>query len=118
MSVENGPMTDLVLVYVTAASKEEAQNLARGAVTERLAACANLVGPMESFYHWEGRFEQGSEYLLFLKTTQAKVDALMRRLRELHSYTCPAIVAVPIVAGHGPFLEWITAEVDQGGTRP
>jgi periplasmic divalent cation tolerance protein len=106
-------MTDCYLVYVTASSKEEAQNLGRTAVSEHLAACANLLGGIESYYHWEGRFEIGSEYLLFLKTTRLKLAALTERLRELHSYSCPAIVAVPIESGHLGFLDWVRAEVDQ-----
>lgn len=105
-------MTDCCLVYVTASSREEAQLLGRTAVLERLAACANLLGPIESYYHWEGKFETGAESLLILKTTIAGLPALTRRLRELHSYACPAIVAVPIQGGHAGFLEWLRQEVE------
>lgn len=104
-------MTDCCLVYVTTSSREEAQNLGRTAVTERLAACANLVGDIESFYHWEGQFETGAECLLILKTTCAKLPELTARLLGMHSYSCPAIVAVPIQGGHQGFIDWIRAEV-------
>jgi periplasmic divalent cation tolerance protein len=103
-------MTDCCLIYVTAATREEAQTLGRTVVGERLAACANLLGPIESYYHWEGRFETGAESLLILKTTAELVPALTERLRELHSYSCPAIVALPIVGGHSGFLDWLRAE--------
>lgn len=105
-------MTDCVLLYVTASTREEALTLARASVQERLAACANLVGTIESFYHWEGKFEQGEEVLLILKTHASKLEPLTRRLRALHSYTCPAIVAVPIAGGNPDFLQWVQREVD------
>lgn len=104
-------MTDCVFVYVTAPSPDEARQLARSAVEERLAACANVLGSIESFYYWEGKFESGAETALILKTTRAKLEALTERLRALHSYSCPAIVALPIVGGHPAFLDWIRAEV-------
>lgn len=85
--------------------------LGQAAVEERLAACANVVGSIESFYHWEGKFEIGSECLLILKTAQSKVPELTSRLLAMHSYSCPAIVALPIVGGHQGFLDWIRDEV-------
>lgn len=106
-------MTDCVLVYVTAATREEARTLARTAVQEHLAACANLVGKIESFYHWEGGFEQGEEILLILKTHASKLQALTQRLHALHSYDCPAIVAVPIAGGNPDYLRWVQREVDE-----
>jgi periplasmic divalent cation tolerance protein len=106
-------VTDCCLVYVTASTREEAQKLGRTAVTERLAACANLLGAVESYYHWEGNLETGSEFLLILKTTRPRLAALTERLRKLHSYSCPAIVAVPIQGGHQGFLDWLGAEVQE-----
>lgn len=104
-------MTDCVFVYVTAPNLEEARKLARSAVEERLAACANVLGSIESYYYWEGKFESGTETALILKTSRGKVEALTERLRSLHSYSCPAIVALPIVGGHPDFLAWIRTEV-------
>lgn len=105
-------MTDCVLLYVTASTREEARALARTTVQERLAACGNLVGAIESFYHWDGRFEEGEETLLILKTHVSKLESLTQRLRALHSYSCPAIVAVPIQGGDPDFLQWVQREVD------
>lgn len=110
-------MTDCCLVYVTTSSREQAQQLGRCVVAERLAACANLLGAIESYYHWEGQFETGSESLLILKTTFARLPRLTARLRLLHSYSCPAIVAVPIQGGNEEFLEWIRNEVAEAGGR-
>jgi periplasmic divalent cation tolerance protein len=106
-------VTDYCLLYVTTSSLDEARNLGRTVVEERLAACANVVGAIESFYHWEGKLETGSESLLILKTTGSKVPALTARLLVMHSYNCPAIVAIPILGGHQKFLDWIRDEVEQ-----
>ncbi|MGE5786711.1 MAG: divalent-cation tolerance protein CutA, partial [Myxococcales bacterium] len=76
-----------------------------------LAACANVLGAIESYYFWEGKFESGAETALILKTTRGRLEALTARLRALHSYSCPAIVALPIVGGLPDFLAWIGAEV-------
>jgi periplasmic divalent cation tolerance protein len=107
-------VTDYCLLYVTTSSLDEARNLGRTVVEERLAACANVVGAIESFYHWEGKLETGSEEgLLILKTLGSKVPALTARLLVMHSYSCPAIVAIPILGGHQGFLDWIRDEVER-----
>jgi periplasmic divalent cation tolerance protein len=106
-------MTDCFLLYVTASNCEEARVLGRTAVQERLAACANVVGKIESFYHWDGKLEEGEESLLILKTHALRLESLTRRLRALHSYACPAIVAVPITGGNPEFLRWVQREVDE-----
>lgn len=110
-------MTECVLVYVTASTRDEARLLARVSVEERLAACANILGAIESFYYWDGKFECGEETSLILKTSRSKLDALTERLRALHSYTCPAIVAVPIEGGNPDFVDWVQREVDVCATR-
>ncbi|MEW5729640.1 MAG: divalent-cation tolerance protein CutA [Pseudomonadota bacterium] len=103
-------MTDRVLIYVTAPNRDEALALGRALVEERLAACANLLGPITSVYWWEGLVNQDDEVALILKTRADLVDRLVERARELHSYSCPCVVAVPIAAGNPAFLDWIGAE--------
>lgn len=103
-------MTDRMLIYVTAPNRDEALALGRTLVEERLAACANLLGPITSVYWWEGRVNQDDEVALILKTRADRADALIARARELHSYSCPCVVALPIVAGNPAFLDWIGAE--------
>ncbi len=97
-------------VYVMAASPAEARRIGRAAVGERLAACANILPGLRSIYWWEGKVAEGRETVLVLKTRAARLDALIARVRALHSYECPAIVALPIVAGSKPYLDWIAAE--------
>ena len=99
-----------VLVYVTAPNREEALTLARTVVSERLAACANLLGDITSVYWWEDKLNEDQEVALLLKTRGDLVSSLTARLCELHSYTCPCVVALPITEGNPAFLQWIAAE--------
>lgn len=84
---------------------------------ERRAACAQVEGPIESTYRWEDRVERATEWYCHLKTTLAAVPALSARLRELHPYDTPEIIAVPIVDGDPDYLRWIDASVT-GGLAP
>jgi periplasmic divalent cation tolerance protein len=84
---------------VTAASQAEAERLAEDAVARRLAACAQVQGPIASTYWWEGRIEHAAEWYCHLKTTRARAAAIAARVRELHSSRNPEIIAVPIVEG-------------------
>ncbi len=98
------------LVYVTASSREEALKIARIVVEERLAACANVFQPIASIYWWEGKVQEEGETSFILKTRADLVEALTERVRALHSYTCPCVVALPIAAGNPAFLSWIENE--------
>lgn len=101
---------DCVQVTVTAASQEEAERLAEDAVARRLAACAQVQGPIASTYRWEGRIEHAAEWYCHLKTTRARAAAIAARVRELHSYRNPEIIALPIVEGSAEYLRWIASE--------
>jgi periplasmic divalent cation tolerance protein len=100
----------LCLCYVTAGSREEALAIGRAVVAERLAACANVLDGITSIYWWQGALEQAGEAVLILKTRAELVDRLTARIRELHSYDCPCVVALPIDAGNSGYLEWIARE--------
>ncbi|MEX2642082.1 MAG: divalent-cation tolerance protein CutA [Acetobacterales bacterium] len=101
---------DHCLVYITAASREEAHMLAKILVEERLAACANVLGDIRSFFRWEGEARDDGEVSLIAKTRTAVLERLTARVVEMHSYDCPCVVALPIVGGHAPFLSWIEDE--------
>ena len=100
---------ELVVVYVTASSPDEAAAIARALVEERLAACVNQT-PVHSVYRWQGQVEEAAEILLVAKTRRSALDALAARVRALHSYTVPEIIALPLVAGSPPYLQWIVEE--------
>lgn len=99
-------------VYVTAADEAEAELIAQTVVEERLAACANLLGATKSVYWWEGKLCEGEEAALVLKTSNDRKFALIDRIKELHSYDCPAIACLPIADGNPAFLDWIEQETD------
>ncbi len=106
-----------VLVYVTASTLEEAGRIGQAAVESRLAACANVLGSVQSIYWWEGALKVGGEAALILKTRADCVDALVERIKAAHSYKVPCIVALPITGGNEDFLAWLGAEARPGGDR-
>lgn len=103
---------DRQLIYITASSGEEARKIARALVEERLAACANLLGEIGSIYWWEGAVQEDPEFALIVKSTAELVPSIVERVRALHSYDCPCVVAMPITAGNTAFLDWIEAETN------
>ncbi len=103
---------DPIVVFMTAANGEEATRLADMLVGAHLAACVQILPEMESVYRWQGKVERQAEVLLIAKTVQGKFDELEREVRALHSYDTPEIVAVPILTGSAPYLEWLTQTTD------
>jgi len=104
-----------IMVLLTAGSREEAARLAEMLVGARLAACVQILPEMESVYHWEGEVRREPEFLLLVKTTQARFSLLEREVRALHSYDTPEIIALPIIAASAPYLEWLTGTIKGGG---
>ncbi len=100
-------ITDAIVVFMTAPNGEEAARLAEMLVGAHLAACVQILPEMESVYRWQGKIERQAEVLLLAKTTRAKFDELEREVRGLHSYDTPEIVAIPVVAGSVPYLQWL-----------
>jgi periplasmic divalent cation tolerance protein len=103
-------MERAISVYVVTADMAEAERIAEALVAERLAACVNILGAVRSVYRWQGAVERADEVAMIAKTTETLFDALSARVRALHSYDTPAIVAWPIVAGDAAYLDWIVAE--------
>jgi periplasmic divalent cation tolerance protein len=103
-------MQEFIMVYVTAGSSAEASRLARALVEERLAACVSQVGPVQSVYHWDGKLEQSEEQLLMVKTKKELFSVLEKKVREMHSYSVPEIVALPIIDGSPAYLRWLEDE--------
>lgn len=97
-------------VTVAAASRAEAERITRTAVEGRLAACGQVLGPMNSTYRWEGRVERAEEWLCLLKTSRARYPDLERHIRQVHSYQNPEIVGTTIAEGSDDYLSWLRAE--------
>jgi periplasmic divalent cation tolerance protein len=100
-------MTGILTVYVTTANEDEALRIANTLVAERLAACANVVASVRSIYRWKGEICDSEERLMIIKTRSALFPALEERIRKLHSYEVPEIVAYPIVVGSADYLQWV-----------
>lgn len=99
-------MSDYIVVFVTAPA-DEAPEMAKTLVEERLVACVNIVPGLRSIYWWQGKVEDEPEVLCIMKTQSHMFEALRDRVRELHSYEVEEIVALPILAGNPPYLDWI-----------
>lgn len=99
--------SDALLVLCTCPDEDTAERLAHSLVEDRLAACVNLIPGLVSVYQWQGRIERSREVQLLAKTSSARFQALAARLREMHPFELPEIVAVPITAGEPEYLEWL-----------
>jgi periplasmic divalent cation tolerance protein len=95
------------VVLVNAASAEQADSIAHTLVGERLAACANIVSSIRSVYRWKGEVETATEHLMIIKTRANLVAKVEARVKELHSYEVPEVIALPIVAGAKSYLDWV-----------
>ena len=104
-------MTDKRLVLSTAANEEEARIIASALVEKRLAACVNILGPIQSIYRWKDAVEDSQEYLLLIKTTASMFPKLRDELKSLHSYEVPECIVINIEDGLPAYLEWIGESV-------
>jgi periplasmic divalent cation tolerance protein len=95
------------VLLVTAPALDVAERLVGAVVEERLAACGNIVGGVTSIYRWEGEVQREAEVLIIFKTAAARADALARRIRELHPYDVPEILALPVERGLEPYVSWV-----------
>jgi len=101
---------DFFVVLCTAGVKES-EKIARLLVEEKLAACVN-VAEVNSYYRWKGEFCEDNEALLIIKTEKSRVDKIIERIKEVHSYELPEIIALPIAAGYDKYLAWVESSID------
>ncbi|GBE36656.1 divalent-cation tolerance protein CutA [bacterium BMS3Bbin07] len=99
------------VVFITAPDEEEAARIARTIVEERLAGCVNIVKGIRSIYSWEGKVEDEHEVLMIVKTKRDLFNALEKRVKELHSYSVPEIISLPLVEGSEEYLSWLKHEL-------
>jgi periplasmic divalent cation tolerance protein len=98
---------DLTVVFSTAASREQGLDIGRRLVEEQLAACVNVVPSVRSIFVWQGKLEEADEALLVVKTRRDRLPALEARLRALHSYDVPEVLALPVLVGSEPYVGWV-----------
>ncbi len=106
-------MTDSIVIFVTAGSEAEAEKIARALVEEQLAACVNILNPIRSIYRWQGQVADDREWLLLIKTQAERFAAVESRVKALHSYQVPEVIALPIVAGAEGYLRWLRESVSE-----
>jgi len=104
-------MTDKIVVFSTCATGAEAEKIARGLVEARLAACVNVIPGARSFYRWQGAIEDVTEFLLIIKCSRDRFNALRAEIERLHSYEVPEIIALPLVDGSPSYLNWLDSEL-------
>ena len=109
-------MTDKRLILSTCGSREQAIRIARTLVDKQMAACVNIVGPVESIYRWKHKVETAQEYLLLVKTTAENFERLSAEIRRLHTYQLPEILEFKVESGLEAYLDWIADSVT--GTQP
>ena len=98
---------EYIVVFITVPNLEVGEKIGNTLVEEKLAACVNITSEIKSVYFWKGKIEEDKEYLLIIKTRRDKFKSLERRVKEIHPYEVPEIIAVPIVLGSKDYLDWI-----------
>jgi periplasmic divalent cation tolerance protein len=106
-------MTDAIVILVTAGSEAEAEIIAKAVVEEQLAACVNILSPIRSIYRWEGKVADDREWLLLIKSRAERFAAVETRVKALHSYQMPEVIALPIVAGADGYMRWLRESVSK-----
>jgi periplasmic divalent cation tolerance protein len=104
-------MEKYVVILVTCGNKKEAENIANQLLNEKLIACANIVGPVSSHFHWKGKVESAEEFLALMKTRANLFDAVAERVRAMHSYEVPEVLALPVVDGSSEYLDWMRSNL-------
>lgn len=105
-------MEKFVEIITTAESKEELESIADALVSERLAACVQIAGPIESIYKWDGKIEKSEEWECRIKSSAAKADQVGQKIKDMHSYEVPQIIMLPVLGGSEDYLRWVEESID------
>ncbi|MBI5633144.1 MAG: divalent-cation tolerance protein CutA [Nitrospirae bacterium] len=103
-------MAEFVVVLITAPNEDDAAKMANDLVASRLAACVNIIRNIRSIYRWQGKIEDEGEVLMLVKTKQESFRDLEKRVKEIHPYTVPEIIALPVIEGSADYLQWLSQE--------
>jgi periplasmic divalent cation tolerance protein len=98
---------EAVVVYITVPNEQEGVKIAKALVEEKLAGCINIVKDIRSIYSWQGKIEDEPELLLIAKSRRQLFNKLKDRVKKLHSYTVPEIIAIPVIEGSEDYLNWL-----------
>jgi periplasmic divalent cation tolerance protein len=100
-------MADEIIVLITAASKDEAARIGTALVNEHIAACVNILPQIRSLFFWEGKTQDHGETLIIVKSRLSLLNRIIGRVKELHSYTVPEVIAIPVIGGSSDYLRWL-----------
>jgi periplasmic divalent cation tolerance protein len=101
------PLAEPIVVLITCSTEEEAGRITRALVDEKLIACGNMISPVKSIFFWQGKTNDESEALIIAKSIKKKFPDIIERVKTLHSYSVPEIIALPVIAGSDEYLNWI-----------
>lgn len=96
-----------IMVFMTTATKHEAQKIVRSLLDKHLIACANILGPLESQFWWQEKIDKAKEFLVLMKSDEKLFEKISKTIKDIHSHEIPEILALPIVKGWAPYLEWL-----------
>ncbi len=105
----------MMVVLITCPNRKEGEKIGQSLVSEKLAACVNIVPGLLSIFCWEGKLNKEKEVLLIVKTRNTQFSLLEKRVRQLHSYSVPEVIGLPIVKGSKAYLKWVREMTDQKG---
>ena len=105
-------MTEYIQVLTTVEHKADAENIAKSLVEKRLAACVQILGPLTSYFHWQGKLDSAAEYLCLIKSRDDLFAELEALIKSMHPYEVPEILATPITKGGKDYLNWLAAELE------
>jgi len=100
-----------IMVFMTTATKQEAQRIVRFLLDKHLIACANILGPVDSHFWWQRKIDTAKEFLVIMKSDEKLFDRLSKTVKEMHSYQTPEVLALPIMKGWPPYLEWLNTSL-------
>lgn len=103
--------SEIIIVFVTVPGLREGSRISKAILTSRLAACVNVIPGVQSIYKWKGKIVQEKEAMLVLKTTRLRYRKLEQKIKELHPYEVPEVIAIPLICGSPQYVEWVTREV-------
>lgn len=106
-------MSETVVIFVTTSSIDEARKIGNTLVEEKLIACANIISQVESIFYWQDKVCNEKEALMIIKTQKKLIDKIIKRVKSLHSYTVPEVIALPIIEGSKDYIKWVK-EVTKG----
>jgi len=100
-----------IVIFIAVPNKKEADKIARQLIKNRLAACVNIIDKIESVFRWEGRVDRAREALLVIKSKKSKLTNIIKLVKSMHSYEVPEIIALPLIGGYKPYLNWLDESV-------